>query len=192
MAITVLVADPKSVSRQELVGLLGRDRNLEVLGDAREGNEAVEMSRSLRPDVVLLDGSVSSPDAVSTVESLLLASGETAVIVLIDGVNMDMVRRLMRSGARDVLVKPVAVDDLLSTIRTVHHAMSRQRAAMESGLDTGGGGGISSRSTRLRAAAARAFWPPTWASRWPKRWTPRRIRGAWPWSISTCSLATSI
>lgn len=141
MAITVLVADPKSVSRQELVGLLGRDRNLEVLGDAREGNEAVEMARSLRPDVVLLDAAVTAPDAVSSVENLLLASGETAVIVLIDGVNMDMVRRLMRSGARDVLSKPVAVDDLLSTIRTVHHSMSRQRAAMEAGIDTGGGNG---------------------------------------------------
>ncbi len=141
MAITVLVADPKSVSRQELVGLLGRDRNLEVLGDAREGNEAVEMARSLRPDLVLLDASVTAPDAVSTVENLLLASGETAVIVLIDGVNIDMVRRLMRSGARDVLVKPVAVDDLLSTIRTVHHSMARQRAAMEAGIETGGGAG---------------------------------------------------
>lgn len=141
MAITVLVADPKSVSRQELVGLLGRDRNLEVLGDAREGAEAVEMARSLRPDVVLLDAAVTAPDAVSSVENLLLASGETAVIVLIDGVNMDMVRRLMRSGARDVLTKPVAVDDLLSTIRTVHHSMARQRAAMESGMDTGSGNG---------------------------------------------------
>jgi pilus assembly protein CpaE len=141
MAITVLVADPKSVSRQELVGLLGRDRSLEVLGDAREGNESVEMARSLRPSVVLLDAAVVSPDAVATVENLLLVSSETAVIVLIDGVNMDLVRRLMRAGARDVLTKPVAVDDLLNTIRTVHHAMSRQRAAMESGMESNGAAG---------------------------------------------------
>jgi pilus assembly protein CpaE len=141
MAITVIVADPKSVSRQEMVNLLARDRTLEVIGDAREGQEVTEMSRSLRPAVVLVDGSVTSPDVVTTVENMQSVSPDTAVIALIDGVNMDLVRRLMRSGARDVLVKPVAVDDLLNTIRTVHHSVQRQRAAMEAGSDVPISGG---------------------------------------------------
>ena len=141
MAITVLVADPKSVSRQELVNLLGRDRTIEVIGDAREGQEAIEMARSLRPSVVLLDGSVAAPDITTSVENLQLASPETAVIVLIDGVNMELVRRLMRGGARDVLVKPVGVDDLLNTIRSVHHTLQKHRAAIESGAEVNTTGG---------------------------------------------------
>lgn len=141
MAITVLVADPKSVSRQELVNLLGRDRTIEVIGDAREGQEAIEMARSLRPSVVLLDGSVAAPDITTTVENLQLVSPETAIIVLIDGVNMELVRRLMRGGARDVLVKPVGVDDLLNTIRSVHHTLQKHRAAIESGAEVNTSGG---------------------------------------------------
>ena len=141
MAITVLVADPKSVSRQELVNLLGRDRTIEVIGDAREGQEAIEMARSLRPSVVLLDGSVAAPDITTSVENLQLVSPETAVIVLIDGVNMELVRRLMRGGARDVLVKPVGVDDLLNTIRSVHHTLQKHRAAIESGAEVSTSGG---------------------------------------------------
>ncbi|MDF2441723.1 MAG: pilus assembly protein CpaE [Abditibacteriota bacterium] len=133
MAITALIADSKSVSRQELVGLLGRDRAIEVIGDSREGQETIEMARSLRPNVVLLDGGITSPDAVTVVENMQLASSETAVIVLIDGVNIDLVRRLMRAGARDCLVKPVGVDDLLNTIRSVHHQMQKQRAALDAG-----------------------------------------------------------
>jgi pilus assembly protein CpaE len=142
MAITVLIADSKSVSRQEMAGLLGRDRAIEVIGDAREGHEAIEMARSLRPDVVLLDAGIASPDAVTVVENLQLVASETAVMVLIDGVNMDMVRRLMRAGARDCLVKPVGVDDLLNTIRSVHHTLQKQRAAMDAGnADTQMAGG---------------------------------------------------
>ena len=141
MAITVLVADPKSVSRQELVNLLGRDRTIEVIGDAREGQEAIEMARSLRPSVVLLDGSVAAPDITTSVENLQLVSPETAIIVLIDGVNMELVRRLMRGGARDVLVKPVGVDDLLNTIRSVHHTLQKHRAAIESGAEVSTSGG---------------------------------------------------
>jgi pilus assembly protein CpaE len=171
MAITALIADSKSVSRQELAGLLGRDRAIEVIGDAREGHEAIEMARSLRPDVVLLDGGIASPDVVTVVENLQLVASETAVIVLIDGVNMELVRRLMRNGARDCLVKPVGVDDLLNTIRSVHHTMQKQRAAMDAGnidsqLSSGnmiavyspqGGSGKSILAANLGVALAKAM-----------------------------------
>ena len=119
MAITVLVADAKAVSRQEIETLLGRDRNIDVVGDARDGRETVEMARSLRPSLVLLDGSIPGLDAITVVESIGLASPDTGVLVLIDGVDHDLMRRLMRAGARDCLVKPVSTDDLVSTVNSV-------------------------------------------------------------------------
>jgi pilus assembly protein CpaE len=127
MTITVLVADAKAVSRQEIETLLGRDRNIDVVGDARDGREAVEMARSLRPAVVLLDGSIPGLDAITAVESIGLASPDTGVVVLIEGADHDLMRRLMRAGARDCLVKPVAPEDLVSTVTSVHQTMLKQR-----------------------------------------------------------------
>jgi len=127
MTITVLVADAKAVSRQEIETLLGRDRNIDVVGDARDGREAVEMARSLRPAVVLLDGSIPGIDAITAVESIGLASPDTGVVVLIEGADHDLMRRLMRAGARDCLVKPVAGEDLVSTVNGIYQTMVKQR-----------------------------------------------------------------
>ena len=127
MTITVLVADSKAVSRQEIETLLGRDRNIDVVGDARDGREAVEMARSLRPNVVLLDGSIPGLDAITAVESIGLASPDTGVVVLIEGADHDLMRRLMRAGARDCMVKPVAGEDLVSTVISVHETILKQR-----------------------------------------------------------------
>ena len=132
MAITVLVADAKAVSRQEIETLLGRDRNIDVVGDARDGRETVEMARSLRPSLVLLDGSIPGLDAITVVESIGLASPDTGVLVLIDGVDHDLMRRLMRAGARDCLVKPVSTEDLVSTVNSVYNTMLKQREGQSS------------------------------------------------------------
>lgn len=127
MAISVLVADSKAVSRQEMLARLQRDRDLDVVGDASDGREAVELTRSQRPQIVLLDSSITGLDAISVVESIHLNAPDTAVIVLIDGADMDLMRRMMRAGARDCLVKPVAPDDLSSTIHNVHQSLQKQR-----------------------------------------------------------------
>jgi len=129
MAITVLVADADGTSRQELVGQLRKDRSLDIVGDAQNLRETVELSRSLHPGVVLLDGSIFGTDAMSSIEEINMASPETAIIVTLDAADLDMVRRLMRSGARDCVVKPVSNEELLNTIRNVHQSMQKQREA---------------------------------------------------------------
>lgn len=129
MAITILVADNKTASRQELVRLLGSDREMDVVGEATDGREAIEIARSLRPAIILLDGSIIGLDAISVVEQLQVAVPETAVITVIDGANMELMRRLMRAGARDCVVKPIVSEELVNTIRTVHSTMQKQRQA---------------------------------------------------------------
>ncbi|MBV9469146.1 MAG: response regulator [Abitibacteriaceae bacterium] len=129
MAISVLVADARTASRQETVALLQRDRTIDVIGDASDGREAVEIARTLRPAIVLLDGSIMGMDTIAVVESLQVNSPESGVIVVIDGTNLDLMRSLMRAGARDCLARPVSEQDLLSTIHSVDQAMQKQREA---------------------------------------------------------------
>jgi len=83
--------------------------------------------------VVLLDGAVIGLDALTVIDAITTASPETAVVVLMDSADMDLVRRLMRAGARDCLVRPVSQDELLSTIRSVFDASQKQRDALVSG-----------------------------------------------------------
>ena len=169
MAISVLVADSKEASRQETVRQLQRDRGLDVVSDARDGREAIELARSLRPAVILLDGSLGGLDVVSVVEELQTASPESGVIVLIESPDTEVVRRLMRAGAEDYLVKPASTEDILTAIRSVQQTVQKQRVALgpQAGetIDNGnviavyspqGGAGKSMLSANLGVAMARA------------------------------------
>jgi pilus assembly protein CpaE len=134
MAISILIGDSKASSRQELVTELQKDRGLDVLSDSRDGRETIEIARSLHPSVVLLDSGITGLDVVSVVEELQAASPDSGVIVLLDAHDTEAVRRLMRAGAEDYLVKPAATEDILSAIRTVHQTVQKQRAALGTAL----------------------------------------------------------
>ena len=129
MAISVIIADAKPASRQELQSQLERDRTIEVVSEASDGRQTVEQVRALRPSVVLLDSAIIGLDSLSVIEQIDTISPETSVIVLIEGADMDLMRRLMRAGARDCLIRPLSQEDLLSTIKTVHQSTSKQRDA---------------------------------------------------------------
>jgi pilus assembly protein CpaE len=130
MAISVLVADSKVAARQELLGQLQKDRNLDVVGEARDARETVDIARALHPMIIVLDGQIMGSEAVTIVEELQTASSESAVIVIIDAADFELVRRLMRAGAKDYVTKPVNPDDLLKTVRDVGEAVLKQRGAV--------------------------------------------------------------
>src|SRR5204862_2577092 len=83
------------------------------------------------------DGGIIGLDAISVVEAIGTSSPETSVFVLVDGADLDLMRRMMRAGARDCLVKPVASDDLMNAVNSVHQAVLKQREAAGPGSDTG-------------------------------------------------------
>jgi len=170
MAISILIADSKANSRQELVVQLQKDRGLDVVSDSRDGRETIEIARSLHPSVVLLDQSITGLDVVSVVEELQAASPDSGVIVLVDAPDTDLVRRLMRAGAKDYLVKPASPEDILNAVRSVHQTVQKQRAAFgtataETGMTRGnviavyspqGGAGKSMLAANLGVSLAKA------------------------------------
>lgn len=129
MAISIILADAKPTSRQGLALQLERDRGLEIVGEASDGRQAVDLARQLHPEVILLDSAILGADSTPVIDQITTASPDTAVIVLIEGADMELMRRLMRAGARDCIMRPVAPDDLISTIRSVHQTNLKQREA---------------------------------------------------------------
>jgi pilus assembly protein CpaE len=127
MSISVLLADPRPDSRRDAEIMLSRDRDISVVGSASDRRDTLELTRQLKPHVVLLDGALLGADSLSIIDEIADASSDTSTIVLLDGADMELMRRLMRAGARDCLMRPVSNEDLLSAVRHVHQTTARQR-----------------------------------------------------------------
>jgi pilus assembly protein CpaE len=128
MAISILVADSKASSRSDLVAQLQKDRTLDVVSEVSDARSTLDSVRAVHPAIVVLDGSLAGMDVVDLVSELHQSAPETGVIVLIDSANMEVVRRLMRAGANDYLIKPAQAEDLLGAIRGVHDTVQKNRA----------------------------------------------------------------
>lgn len=117
----VLLADDQDLVRAGLRTLLGNDPELEVVAEARDGNEAVARSRELRPDVVLMDVRMPGTDGVEATRRIRADPELDAVRVLILTTFDDDedVLEAIRLGAAGYLLKDTASDDLRRAVRTV-------------------------------------------------------------------------
>lgn len=128
MSLKVLIADAKKEERHKIINILGTSRSITVTGETSDGRETLDMVRVNRPDVVLLSVAITGLDAISVVEEINLTTPDTAVVVILDEPDLELIRRLMRSGARDYIVRPLG-DDLVGTVKGVADMMQRQREA---------------------------------------------------------------
>jgi pilus assembly protein CpaE len=118
--IKVLIVDDIAETRDHLTKLLGFEGDIEVVGAADSGRQALEMAGRLRPDVVLMDINMPDMDGIAATE-LLAAEVPTASVVMmsVQG-EADYLRRSMLAGAREFLVKPFSSDELTASIRQVY------------------------------------------------------------------------
>jgi len=126
--IRVLIADSQAARRERLRAALAADREMEIVGQARDGQEAVQRAYALQPDLVLLAADLSVQDGFATAE-LLASSGLTGQSVLLsEDSQPDDLRRAMRAGAREHLPWPCSDADLRETLRAVHEDSLRRRS----------------------------------------------------------------
>ena len=115
--ISVLVAEDHTVMRGGLVELLSVADDLEVVGTAVDGAEAIELAEELRPDVVLMDISMPEVDGIRATGSILEARSETRVVMLTAFSDRDRVVAALDAGAIGYLLKDSEPQEVLEAVR---------------------------------------------------------------------------
>ena len=118
--IGVVIVDDIPETREHLSKLLSFENDIEVVGMAASGMEALELAARLRPDVVLMDINMPGMDGISTTEQLSATVPTASIVMMSVQGESDYLRRSMLAGAREFLVKPFSSDELCSSIRQVY------------------------------------------------------------------------
>ena len=115
--IRVIIVDDVSETRENVRKLLQFESDVEVVGLARTGTEAIQISQELNPDVVLMDINMPDMDGISATEAIRAKQPAVQVVILSVQSDQNYMRRAMLAGARDFLTKPPMGDELISAIR---------------------------------------------------------------------------
>jgi DNA-binding NarL/FixJ family response regulator len=117
--IRVLLADDHAVVRQGFGRILAAHADLEVIGEAGNGREAVELAEQLKPDVVVMDVSMPELNGIEATRRLIKAAPRLRVLALSMHKDSVYVREILRAGAQGFLLKDASEDDLITAVRAV-------------------------------------------------------------------------
>lgn len=115
-----MCVDDHPLIREGLARTLGREADMEVVGAAATGEEAVEMYRRLRPDVVLMDLQLPGMSGLRTIEEIRREDSDARIIVLTMYQGDEDIHRALRAGAATYLFKDTLSYDLVTFVREVH------------------------------------------------------------------------
>ncbi len=127
--IRVLLADDHAVVRAGLKAVLGTARDIEVVGEAKNGKEAVELAARLKPDVIVMDLSMDEMDGAEATRVIIASEPTSRVLILTMHSEEEALVRLLEAGAAGYLVKNAADRDLVDAVRTVARGDTYLRAA---------------------------------------------------------------
>lgn len=117
MSIRILLVDDHAVVRQGLKMFLGLDPDLEVVGEAENGEEAIRRTQDLNPDVILMDLLMPIMDGITAISSLRRDFPDTEIIALTSVLEDEAVMKAMRAGAIGYLLKDTQAEDLRRAIK---------------------------------------------------------------------------
>ncbi|HSB00762.1 MAG TPA: response regulator [Anaerolineales bacterium] len=126
--IRVMIVDDVSETRENVRKLLQFESDVDVVGAARTGKEAIQLSQDLNPDVVLMDINMPDMDGISATEAIRAKQPAVQVVILSVQGDQNYMRRAMLAGARDFLTKPPLGDELISAIRRAGSMAQSERA----------------------------------------------------------------
>jgi DNA-binding NarL/FixJ family response regulator len=117
--IRIVLADDHDILRQGLKLLLGLEQDMQVVGEARTGREALELTEKLKPDVVVMDISMADMDGLEACKQIRQQEPATQVLMLTMHESEEYFLLALRMGAAGYLVKKAAPADLQAAVRTV-------------------------------------------------------------------------
>ena len=118
--IRVLLADDHKILRESLVILLSRNEDIEVVGEAADGQEAYEKIMKLRPDIAVLDISIPHLNGIDLAFKLEQEAPEIKVVILTMHKSEEFVTKSLQAGVKGYVLKDNALEELIECIRTVY------------------------------------------------------------------------
>lgn len=122
--ITVLLAEDHTVVRQGLRALLSTESDIEIVGEAENGRQAVQVARKTKPDVILMDVAMPLLNGLEATRQIKREMPESKVLILSSYSDGDYVEQLTQAGAMGYLIKQTASNELLKAIRETHKGNS--------------------------------------------------------------------
>jgi len=124
--IKIVIADDVSETRMNIRKLLSFAQNIEVIGEASNGEEAINLVKESKPDVILMDINMPVKDGIRATEEITVLAPDTNVIMISVQGEQEYLKKAMAAGARDFIVKPFDGDELIETVQRVN-GISRKR-----------------------------------------------------------------
>jgi DNA-binding NarL/FixJ family response regulator len=118
--IRILIADDHPVVREGLITMISREEDFEVIGEARNGIEAVDKAKELRPDIILTDLRMPEMDGVEAIRQISSFDSNIKFIILTTYSDDEYIFRGIEVGARAYLLKDAPREDLFKAIRAVY------------------------------------------------------------------------
>jgi two-component system NarL family response regulator len=121
MSIRIILADDHKILREALKGVLEREHDISLVGEASDGIEAIDLARKVHPDIVLMDIGMPVMGGIEAARSLNAEQPAVRVIALSTYSDRRIVLQMLDAGARGYVVKSAGRDELLRAIRAVAH-----------------------------------------------------------------------
>src|SRR3979411_804090 len=126
--IKVLIVDDIPSTLDNLQKLLSFEPDIQVVGTAVNGKEAIEQAKRSGPDIVLMDVNMPIVDGIQATETLAQEVPTSPVIIMSVQGERDYLRRAMQSGAREFLIKPFSGDELIARIRPLYQLEQKKES----------------------------------------------------------------
>lgn len=130
MAIKILIVDDITETRENIKRLLYFEKDMMIVGEAADGQEAVNQTEKLSPDILLMDINMPVMDGITATETISLKYPKAAIIIMSVQGEQEYLKKAMVAGAREYMVKPFSTDELVNTIRKVYDFEQKRRVQM--------------------------------------------------------------
>ncbi|KUO74162.1 MAG: histidine kinase [Clostridia bacterium BRH_c25] len=126
--IKMVIVDDSEQTRENIASIMSFEKDIEIIGEAGNGEEAIEIVRDKRPDIVLMDINMPVMDGIKATQALTEEGAESSIIIMSIQGEGEYIKRAMSAGARDYVVKPFGVRELVDTVRRVYEMdMNKKR-----------------------------------------------------------------
>lgn len=142
MAIRILIVEDQRIVREGLIALLEDEGEVAIVGEATNGQEAIELFDALRPDVVLMDLQMPVLDGPEATRRIRERVPDARILVLTTYATDEFIFKALRAGAQGYLLKDASGDELMAAVRAVHQGQTLLApvvaARLVVGVSTGG------------------------------------------------------